>query len=86
MFDWNEYWFSHRESKEVREFNIFLSEKISKELIDRPVKQGYYAIDVYFKGKVIVRVYSSYEPYKWDIRLGNININTFADFRVVSSG
>ena len=35
MFDWDEYWFSHRESKEVREFNIFLSEKISKELIDR---------------------------------------------------
>lgn len=54
--------------------------------IDRPVQPGYYAIDVYSKGRAILRVYSSYEPYVWDILLGNININTFADFRVVTSG
>ena len=54
--------------------------------VDKPVQQGYYAIDVYSKGNVILRVYSSYEPYIWDIQVGNINILTFADFRVEFSG
>jgi SAM-dependent methyltransferase len=91
MFDWDEYWLSHRESKEAHEFNMFFAKKISEELIDRDHNIKYIAdfgcgyatilleLAVRYPKLTFFGFDASYEVIKHDMsnarKLGLLNIN-----------